>query len=127
LSVCGEALAEVRSPSSISIEPENPLGLRVLVAEDNMVNQRVLIRLLGTWGCEVDAVGNGRLAVDATIRTHYDAVLMDMQMPEMDGVEAAKAIRFRERVTGRHIPIIAITANATLEDRECCLSAGMDD
>ena len=88
--------------------------LRVLVAEDNAVNQRVVIRMLETAGCRVDAVANGREAVDAMARLPYDLVFMDCQMPEMDGYEASRAIRAAERAgaSGRRVPIVALTANA---------------
>jgi len=101
--------------------------LRVLLAEDNAVNQRLAIRLLEKQGHQVTVANNGREAVEAVGRQAFDVVLMDVQMPEMNGFEASAAIREAERGTGRHLPIIALTAHAMKGDREHCLEAGMDD
>jgi CheY-like chemotaxis protein len=101
-------------------------GLRVLVAEDNPVNQRVATLILERLGCAVDIACDGAQAVEMWSRRTYDAVLMDCQMPELDGFEATAAIRRAERTLGNHIPIIAMTANAMTGDRERCLRAGMD-
>ncbi len=106
-------------------------GLRVLVAEDNEINQIVAREMLTRAGCEVEVVGNGRLAVDAVRRATFDLVLMDCQMPELDGYDATREIRRleqdRSRTGGRRLPIVALTANAMQGDRERCLEAGMDD
>jgi PAS domain S-box-containing protein len=103
-----------------------PQSLRVLVAEDNLTNQKLLVTLLEQRGHRVVTVGNGRQAVDAVSHEPFDVVVMDVQMPEMGGLEATAAIRARERTTGGHIPIVALTAHAMPGDREQCLAAGMD-
>jgi len=95
------------------------------VAEDNPVNRRVATLQLERLGCHADAVVNGREAVQMWERFPYDAILMDCQMPEMDGYAATAAIRERER-NGAHIPILALTANAMKGAEELCLRAGMD-
>jgi PAS domain S-box-containing protein len=101
-------------------------GRRILVVEDNQVNQRVASRLLEKLGCRVDLAANGIEAIQMTSRFSYDLVFMDCQMPEMDGFEASRQIRARQR-SGARLPIIAMTAYAMKGDRERCLLAGMDD
>jgi len=101
--------------------------LRVLVAEDNPTNTKLVVRLLEKLGCQVVAVVNGALALAAATTSVFDLVLMDMQMPEMDGVEATRRIREWEGATHRHVPIVALTANAMKADADACLGAGMDD
>jgi PAS domain S-box-containing protein len=102
-------------------------SLRVLVAEDHPINQRVVTRLLQHLGHIADVAANGREAVDAVARGHYDVVLMDIQMPELDGIAAARAIVERRHANGSALPrIVAMTANAMPGDRDACLAAGMD-
>jgi CheY-like chemotaxis protein len=100
--------------------------LRVLLVEDNLVNQQVALRMLQKQGHAVVVAGNGKEALSALDDGRFDVVLMDVQMPEMDGLQATAAIRARERGTGRRIPIVALTAQAMEGDRERCLAAGMD-
>jgi CheY-like chemotaxis protein len=102
-------------------------ALRILLAEDNAVNQKLAVRILEKHGHRVTVAANGREALEALVRDQFDAILMDVQMPEMNGLEAAAAIRRNERGTGRHIPIVAMTAHAMKGDREQCLQSGMDD
>jgi len=102
-------------------------SLRILVAEDNAVNRLLVTALLGKRGYTVVTVVNGRDAVAAVTEHVFDIVLMDVQMPEMDGLEATAAIRKLESVTGAHVPIIALTAHAMKGDREICVAAGMDE
>jgi CheY-like chemotaxis protein len=102
-------------------------ALRILVAEDYEANRIVVEQLLKLLGCAVDSVANGRQAVEAMSRGRYDLVLMDVQMPEMDGLAATVAIRTMEAPVGRHTPILAYTAHSMEEDHRRCLEAGMDD
>lgn len=101
--------------------------IKVLVVEDNVVNQKLCVRLLEHHGCRVDVAANGYEAVEATTRSTYDCIFMDCQMSQLDGFAATAAIRQREAMTAQHVPIIAMTANAMVGDRERCLAAGMDD
>ncbi len=115
------------APGSGQIEiPAPAQNLRILAAEDNHVNQMVLSAMLEKSGCQIDMVGNGVEAVAAVMRCHYDLILMDVQMPEMDGVTATAKIRALPS-GAKDIPIIAVTANAMLGDREKYLDAGMTD
>jgi CheY-like chemotaxis protein len=101
-------------------------ALKVLVAEDNPTNQALVSALLKQKGHRVSIVGNGRLAADRAAFESFDLILMDVQMPDMSGLEATVAIRERERTAGGHVPIIALTARAMAGDREQCIEAGMD-
>ncbi len=104
--------------------------LRILLAEDNAVNQKLALRLLSMMGYRADVAANGLEAIQALERQEYDVIFMDVQMPEMDGLEATRQIikRWPEQLpTGRRPTIIAMTANAMQGDRERCIEAGMDD
>ena len=100
--------------------------MNILLAEDNPVNQFLTVRLLEKEGHRVEVVVNGRAALAALDADNFDLALMDLQMPEMDGFETTAIIRERERTSGHHLPIIALTANAMVGDAERCLDAGMD-
>jgi len=113
-----------RIPSGIA---EGNFGLKVLLAEDNDVNVIVASRLLSKLGCAVTLANNGMEAIELSGNQEFDVLLMDVQMPLMDGLEATRHIRDREVVTGKHVHIIAMTASAMEGDRETCLAAGMDD
>ena len=103
------------------------LEARVLIAEDNLINQKIAIRMLMKLGCDVDTALTGVEAVELAAKNDYDIILMDIQMPEMDGYQATEEIRNAEAGTGRRTPILAMTANAMKWDRERCLEGGMDD
>jgi signal transduction histidine kinase/CheY-like chemotaxis protein len=102
-------------------------GLRLLLAEDNPVNQRLAVRVLEKQGHTISVASNGKEALAAWEQETFDLVLMDIQMPEMDGFEATRILRRREQRTGTYVPIVAMTAHAMKGDRERCLKAGMDD
>ncbi len=110
-----------------ALEASDVSKLRILLAEDNVVNQKVAAAILKRAGHTVFIAGNGKEALKAWKGQAFDLILMDIQMPEMDGLSATAEIRQDERATGRHIPIIAMTAHAMTGDRERCLAGGMDD
>jgi PAS domain S-box-containing protein len=118
--------SRARAQAAQGNPPIAPRSLRVLVAEDNSTNQALVSALLKQRGHHVSIVGNGRLAADRAVLEPFDLILMDVQMPEMSGLEATVAIRDHERTSGGHVPIIALTARAMAGDREQCIEAGMD-
>jgi len=120
-------LTEASGVHRSSPVPDRKFNARVLVAEDNIVNQRVATKMLESFGCRVDVAATGKEALDMLTSFPYDMIVMDCQMPQMDGYEATHEIRRLEKDSGSHVPIVAMTANAMAGDREKCLLAGMDD
>jgi len=121
------ALIEKATPADEQVNSATGRRINILVAEDTPFNQKFIRRLLDRWGHRSVIVENGRKAIEALAREKFDLVLMDVQMPEMDGFEATQAIRAQEAASGTHVPIIAMTAHAMKGDRERCLEVGMDD
>ncbi len=121
----GSRAATARPPADGTLKPL--AGRRVLVAEDNAVNQKVATKMLARWGCEVAVVADGAAAIAAVRGGAYDLVLMDCEMPEVDGYDATRRIRAEAQPGTRRLPIIALTAHALEEDRSKCIAAGMDD
>jgi len=125
------AALEASEPALVlaPLKPKRELGmLRILLAEDNEVNQLLAVILLEGWGVSVEVVGDGLEALEALRKTRYDLVLMDIQMPRMDGFEATARLRQPESgVLDPRVPVVAMTAYAMREDRQRCLEAGMDD
>jgi two-component system, sensor histidine kinase len=119
------AAPESVAPPARAPEPPSSLGLRVLLAEDNIVNQKVVSAFLKVLGCECDVVADGQQALDRLSQRPFDVVLMDCQMPELDGVSAAYRIRHSDAPYAA-IPIVALTANVLDEERERCRAAGMN-
>ncbi|HVX09863.1 MAG TPA: response regulator [Pirellulales bacterium] len=126
-SLGGAKLAEPASTAALAAEMRKRLPpLRLLLAEDSLVNQKLALALLVPYGHVVEVAGNGAEAVRKWTGQQFDLVLMDVQMPEMDGLEATRIIREAEKANGRHTPILALTAHAIKGDRELCLETGMD-
>jgi signal transduction histidine kinase/CheY-like chemotaxis protein len=121
-----KALDEPQAPVTLADDPARE-AIRVLLAEDDIVNQMVVETMLKKLGCDVDIVGDGEAAREAAARRRYDLILMDCHMPVMDGFEATRRIREDMSMSGRHTPIVAVTADALASDRERCLESGMDD
>jgi CheY-like chemotaxis protein len=117
---------EIYHDAAVGESPESVTSLRILLAEDGLVNQKVAVNLLEQRGHKVTVANNGQEAIAAVANESFDVILMDVQMPAMDGLEATGIIREREKESGEHIPIIAMTAHAMKGDRERCLAAGMD-
>jgi CheY-like chemotaxis protein len=129
-----QAISRVLGLDPIKADPPLKTGrphvgraLNILVAEDTPFNQKFILRLLQRWNCRARLVENGRQTLNALQEDRFDVILMDIQMPEINGLEVARRIREREKQSGGHIPIIAMTAHAVKGDRERCLEAGMDD
>jgi PAS domain S-box-containing protein len=126
LRACHGQVDKASVPAQEKSAEKRPTHLRILLAEDNAVNQRLISRLLEKMGHVVTVVNDGQAALRVTAQQEFDLVAMDMQMPLMDGVAATQEIRAREKLSRRHLPIIAMTANVFEEDRERCQLAGMD-
>lgn len=123
----GSSFGQIKILDIVNAEPKEPADCCILVAEDNLDNQLVALHLLQKRGYKVVIANNGREALAAVERQRFELILMDIQMPEMGGLEATAAIRLKEKHGSKRIPIIALTANPVSESREICLAAGMDD
>jgi two-component system, sensor histidine kinase and response regulator len=124
--LAGTETSEVPATIAGDFVPETPAGLRILLAEDNVVNQKLAVRLLEKQGHLVAVAGTGTKVLELLRSQSFDLILMDVQMPEMDGFETTAAIRESEKGTGKRMPIVALTAHAMVGDRERCFAAGMD-
>ena len=127
ISLLATSLPQAGPPVTHHSLKEALRGLRILLAEDNPVNVKVARAFLEKWGHHVTVAGSGKEALVRIEAETFDVVLMDVQMPEMDGLEATRTLRAREAETGGHVPVIAMTAHAQASDRERCVAAGMDD
>ena len=131
-----ELIRCLRGDAEVTVQMREPVTrppprehARLLIVEDNLINQKVVLGMLEDPGLVADVAGNGREAVECIESTaaNYALVLMDCQMPEMDGYEATRSIRSKEKVSGNHLAIIAMTANAMAGDEQRCIDSGMDD
>ena len=115
-------MATVLQPLSLDLK-----GKKILVAEDNIINQLIIKKILEKTGCEIIIVENGNLALEELERQNFDLIIMDCQMPDMDGFETTKTLRVNKENTHSEIPVIALTANVTLSDKTKCLESGMNE
>jgi CheY-like chemotaxis protein len=127
LTALGEAEEVAEAEAPVAPIERGAKSLRILLAEDNVINRTLATAILEKRGHSVVTAVNGREAVEAATREPFDLIFMDVQMPEMNGLEATRLIRKAEQTAGRHTPIAAMTAHAMAGDRERCLAAGMDD
>ena len=130
LNVLQKNITPVVNNNAHQNKPDNDVDIkqmRILVAEDNHVNRKVVMGMLRHLGYRADFVVNGEEVLAMSTSNEYDVILMDVQMPKLDGLEATKKIRALEASSGQHTPIIAMTANAMQGDEERCIQAGMDD
>ena len=127
LPIKSSSFGQIKINDLTNSEPIDPATCTILVVEDNIDNQLVALHLLQKRGYQVVIANNGREALAAVERQRFELILMDVQMPEMGGLEATAAIRLKEKQGAKRIPIIALTANLVSESREICLAAGMDD
>ena len=118
---------EAEPETVLSVDTDSFVGARILLAEDEPINRTLAVIVLEEAGYEVVSVHDGKVAIDCWTRENFDCILMDLQMPRMDGYQAVRVIREREREMGRRTPIVAMTAHALREDRDKCLDCGMDD
>jgi CheY-like chemotaxis protein len=128
--VVADDRSERGAPAPVVESHDPPVGrhFAVLIVDDNAVNRKLTLQQLKKlgYGDDTETAENGRVAIEAVARRHFDLVLMDCEMPEVDGFTATRAIRAAETMTGEHVTIVAMTANAMAGDREACLAAGMD-
>jgi CheY-like chemotaxis protein len=122
-----EKIKSDNKQSNIFNGPIEPANMNILLVEDNIINQKLAIRLLEKMGHRIEVANDGNEAVQKYQEKNYDLIFMDIQMPNLDGLEATSIIRRMELGLDKHIPIVALTAHAMKGDREQCLSAGMDD